>query len=125
MTRFLRLACRRIQPKPPRECGENSVFPTARLSLGRGANTGEELRNAKRYLAGTDAKRVGLLTSAWHMPRALRHAERNGLKVVPIPADFWTDHPPEPLLFSLVPSAEAIAFTHRAILEYLAMAVGR
>ena len=99
-------------------------IPDSAIVRGRGANTGEELQNAKRYLAGTDAKRVGLLTSAWHMPRARRHAERNGLKVEPVPADFWTDRPPEPLLFSLVPSAEAIAFTHRAILEYLAMAVG-
>ena len=54
-------------------------IPDSAIVMGRGANTGEELQNAKRYLTDADASRVGLLTSAWHMPRALRHAERNGL----------------------------------------------
>ncbi|MHB8902668.1 MAG: YdcF family protein, partial [Thermoguttaceae bacterium] len=33
-------------------------------------------------------KRLGLVTSAWHMKRALRLARVNGLSLQPLPADF-------------------------------------
>ena len=65
-------------------------IPASDIVIGRGASTGEELLNVKRYMTESGARRVGLLTSAWHMRRALRHAEKNGLSVVPVPADFWT-----------------------------------
>ena len=100
-------------------------IPAPHIVIGRGASTGEELLNVKRYMTESGARRIGLLTSAWHMRRALRHAEKNGLSVVPVPADFWSSEEPGPMLFALVPSADALGGTHRAMLEYLALAVRR
>lgn len=61
-------------------------------------DTADEVR-ALRALVG-DAP-VALVTSAWHMPRAMALAEHAGLRAVPCPADFvcrpqarpeWTDY---------------------------------
>ena len=44
------------------------------------------MRSLAEILDGS--QRVGLITSAWHMPRALRLARANGLNPIPVPADF-------------------------------------
>ncbi len=47
-------------------------------------NTEEEAKMIKAL----GAKKILLVTSAWHMPRARRLFERRGFEVVPCPADF-------------------------------------
>ncbi len=52
-------------------------------------NTYENSRFTERLLAGTGkGKRVLLVTSAWHLPRALGNFSKTGLEVVPAPCDF-------------------------------------
>lgn len=94
-----------------------------------GINTSDEMRHLAAALPGNS--RVGLITSAWHMPRALRLARAQGLTLAPVPADFMTpldvDQAPGPgqILMALIPNSESLSGTRTALKEYLALAVGR
>ena len=70
-------------------------------------------------------ERVGLVTSAWHMSRALRLARAQGLHLVPLPADFITEYQIVATPLSLIPTSEAAADTRLLLREYLARVVGR
>lgn len=107
----------------------------------KGNNTSEEMKSLKKWLADqenvdnqpsglTSASgeprrlRVGIITSAWHMTRALRLAKANGLEVVPVPADFLS----EPFIPSpnwIVPGGYQLNITSLYIKENLAKIVGR
>lgn len=68
--------------------------------------------------------RVGLITSAWHLRRAMALAEAAELELVPLPADFrglpgWDG------LDSLIPQGAAFELVTRAAWEWLGVATGR
>lgn len=65
--------------------------------------------------------RIVLVTSAWHMRRALATFRATGLTVVPAPADHQGFHDPFTLL-SVLPDAEALRDTTRAVHEVLGLA---
>lgn len=96
--------------------------PADRIQKAGGRNTLEEMRDLATALPND--QRIGLVTSAWHLPRALRRAEAVGLQVTPVPADFalsagkWT-------LLHVIPCEGGFHHTSRAIIEYLGMLVGR
>jgi uncharacterized SAM-binding protein YcdF (DUF218 family) len=54
--------------------------------------------------------RLGLVTSAWHLPRAMNLARRQGVEIVPLPADFrgFLPHPGIPYL---APQIEGLSAT--------------
>jgi uncharacterized SAM-binding protein YcdF (DUF218 family) len=94
-----------------------------------GRNTAEEMATLGQRFAGTD-QRVGLLTSAWHLPRAMRLAHRNGLEPIPLPADFASrpgGNAPTTaaIVLSLIPQADNMSLTTRMCKEYLAALAGR
>ena len=99
--------------------------PSANVVQLPGKNTSEEMQNLKIWLeANPQHGQIGILTSAWHLTRALRLAESNGLELVPVPADFLTmPFGPSPNL--VVPSSDCMDVSKRAIKEYLARVVGR
>lgn len=68
--------------------------------------------------------RVGLVTSAWHMRRAMRLAATNDLDATPLPADFRGGGGFDGLI-SLIPSGFGARDVHRASWEYLGAAVHR
>lgn len=90
-----------------------------------GDNTSEEMKNLSQWLTThPDVKRVGILTSAWHLNRALRLAAKAGINATPIPADFHSQF----ATFSadwIIPSAANLNQSSLAIKEYLAAIVGR
>jgi uncharacterized SAM-binding protein YcdF (DUF218 family) len=95
-------------------------LPAADLaSTGRVRNTAEEARALAALLPPSSS--VVLVTSAFHMPRARRLLERQGLQVLPYPVDFqargaWAGHPlADPLLF--IPSAKGLEDSSRALRE--------
>ena len=91
-----------------------------------GINTADEMAKIARFLEVTELphSRIGLVTSAWHMPRAIRLATERGLELTPLPADFHTGpFVPGPDL--LVPTGDNLAVSARAIKEWLAGWVGR
>ena len=95
-----------------------------------GENTTQEMQHLKRFLDSppdglADTGGIGLITSAFHMPRALRLAGENGLELVPLPCSFRSDVPTDFRFRELVPSLEAGIKMRMAIKERLAAVVGR
>ncbi len=68
--------------------------------------------------------RIVLVTSAFHMARAVYCFERNGLEVVPAPADYLTDYS-KPTVLSYLPDARPLCATFLAVREYAALLVYR
>ena len=86
-------------------------------------NTAEEAA----LIAGRGFKRIMLVTSAWHMPRAKMLIERAGLEVVEAPCDYEmhyaAEEPVRPRDF--FPSAEALVRNTCAVKEWVARALYR
>jgi uncharacterized SAM-binding protein YcdF (DUF218 family) len=92
-----------------------------------GRNTREEARNLHELIsndASLNGARIGLLTSAWHLPRALRLAKKAGLDVEGIPADFRSREPSN-ALFKFLPDADSLRNSSLALKEYLARLAGQ
>jgi uncharacterized SAM-binding protein YcdF (DUF218 family) len=91
----------------------------------QGENTSEEMANLKKWIDKTDsAGRVGILTSAWHLPRAIRLAKSHNLEVHPVPANFISG-PFSASPHMVVPGAQHLMLTSKLLKEYLARLVGR
>ena len=88
-----------------------------------GVNTVHEMKNLANTIQPDE--RVGLITSAWHMRRALRLASGQGLSFVPLPADFMTNYEITATPPDLIPNSQAAATTNLLLREYLARVVGR
>lgn len=91
----------------------------------KGENSSQEMANLKTWIDQFGAGgRVGILTSAWHLPRAIRLAESKGLEVHPIPSDFVSGpFAPSPRL--VIPSGGNLMRTGQMLKEYLARVVAR
>lgn len=96
-------------------------------------NTAQEAYAVREALAGLSAERgeraLGegrsflLVTSASHMPRAVRHFERAGLTPVAAPTHFLADREASNRLNYWIPSAENLRKTERAVYERLGLLV--
>ena len=110
------------------------AVPRAAVRLVDGTTTSEELRSLAAAAAAAEAEgrpwgRIGLVSSAWHLPRAVRLAGAAGLlgkpgcEVVPLPADslatLSTTAP------RWIPEADSLAVTERCLREWLARLVAR
>ena len=98
------------------------------------ANTYENAVETRAILKGQGVSRVILITSASHMPRAYAVFAKTGLDVTPAPADFlvtqedWAYYTQPDLmvqLFNLLPTADNLAGTTRALKEYIGIATYR
>lgn len=92
------------------------------LEVSEPRNTSEELA-AVAKLAGEhpEWKRIGICTSASHLPRALDEAKAQGLEMIPVPSDFRSG----PMIFSpmyLVPQGRGFRDVQAAIWEFLGRA---
>jgi uncharacterized SAM-binding protein YcdF (DUF218 family) len=90
-----------------------------------GQNTYQEFERISHFLRDAgENPRIGLITSATHLPRAMRLARAHGLDPVPLPADFERERiGPDIRLF--VPSADGFRRSSRSCKEILAGLVGR
>ncbi|MFN3200458.1 MAG: YdcF family protein [Bradymonadia bacterium] len=94
------------------------------LDLARARNTKEEIAELAKRMRAEGWTRVGLITSAWHLRRAMKQAQRNQITLVPIPADIRGSLPPiQPA--TLIPNGFGFRTTTRACWELLGAAVGR
>lgn len=88
-----------------------------------GRTTAEEMKIlADRF---EDDSRVGLITSAWHLPRAERLANAEGFYPRPVASNFGSPPDMRPAVGDLFPSAQAAEAISRVVKEWLAGAVGR
>ncbi len=86
--------------------------------------TCEEVRALARLAHEAGWRRVGIVTSAWHLRRAMALARREGLPAVAIPADFrgtWSERG----IRSLVPQADGLLLEQRFWWEVLGRLAGR
>ncbi|MCA9057449.1 MAG: YdcF family protein [Planctomycetaceae bacterium] len=94
-----------------------------------GENSKEELQLlAKRFPAGTAS--IGLVTSAWHMPRVERLARRAGLEFIPLPADFRSAPDIQPTtipqkIAAVIPGGDAFQQNGAFVKELIAELAGR
>ena len=86
--------------------------------------TRDEIQAYGRLMVQEDWHRVGLLSSAWHLPRAMALAKRAGLEVLPIPSDA-RGRVHRFQLWHLVPQEEGFQKTQLACWEMLGRLVGR
>lgn len=113
----------------PREEATNILIglsvPKESILQMKGNNTFEEMTNLKAWIAENNIEgRVGVITSAWHLPRTLRLAESNGLSLEPIPANFISEtYSANPGI--VIPTPDNISITSRILKELLAGWVGR
>lgn len=90
-----------------------------------GENTYQEMQSLKKWMAEhPDAQRIGIITSAWHLERAMRLAAATGIEATPIPADFLSRFPTVSPDW-IIPSSDNLDHSTLAIKEYLAALVGR
>ena len=103
--------------------------PDSSIELVGGRNTSEEMKHLAERFADSQ-QTIGLLTSAWHLPRATRLARRNGLNTLPLPADFRSSPPGVPptigqRIEGLIPNGGAFGSNWSFAKEYLGILIGR
>jgi uncharacterized SAM-binding protein YcdF (DUF218 family) len=88
-------------------------------------NTAGEARELKALMEKHGWRRVVLVTSAFHMPRAMMLMQREGVDVIPFPTDFHNHPGNVRTAMSFVPSADALRWTDVFIREVLGLAYYR
>lgn len=110
---------------PAEECAEiwqDLRMPDSAVTQLRGTNTQEEMRELLHAVEKHKWKRVGLVTSCWHMPRAMEHATSVGLELVPLPASVSRERPQWSFLFHTIPQAHGLQLHQIALKEIAGMA---
>jgi uncharacterized SAM-binding protein YcdF (DUF218 family) len=87
-------------------------------------NTKEELAAVADLMKARGWRRIGLVTSAWHLPRAMALARGHGIDVVALPSDYRGGRS-MPSMVYVVPSGTGFENVHLALWERLGRAVGR
>jgi len=110
--------------EPTRVIWRQLRIPDDAMTSMFGRNTREEIIALHGLVEERQWRRVGLITSAWHMRRAMRLARTHEVAVDPLPADFrggevtWSS-------LSLIPDGGSMRDIQFGVKELLAMAVGR
>jgi vancomycin permeability regulator SanA len=101
--------------------------PDARISLNFGLNTSEEFDSLQAALANSDSQsitKVGIITAASHLPRAMQLARDRGLDPIPIPASF-SMMPYQPAPDLVIPSGGNLSAFQSFVHEQLGRLLGR
>lgn len=96
-------------------------------------NTYQNAVNVRQIIKTRGIRTILLVTSAMHMPRSLQIFRRQGIEAIPAPTDFLVTQQEigEPnssfqaTLLSLLPDADRLDKTTRALKEYIGMVVYR
>jgi uncharacterized SAM-binding protein YcdF (DUF218 family) len=82
-------------------------------------DTKENAQEVKKLCERLGCRRVVLVTSAYHMKRAVFTFQKAGLEVIPYPTDFKRDMRYN--LYSLLPKMSVFADSYKALREYLGL----
>jgi uncharacterized SAM-binding protein YcdF (DUF218 family) len=88
------------------------------VSEGQSINTIENIRDVHRIVGD---KRVALVTSAYHMPRALQIAAHERLAVAAFPTDYRAIRQARPFWENWIPSVDALSTSTLALKETIAI----
>ena len=87
-------------------------------------NTKQEIAAIKPLIEAAKWKRVGVISSGWHMRRVMKLAEHVELDLIPAPRRFtgsWINISAQ----NIIPQAYGVLATQTALKEYLGALVGR
>mgnify|MGYP001033743441 FL=1 len=100
---------------------------SAVLTTNRVVNTAEEAIAIRRMLNTSNSpSKILLVTSAFHMKRAKKQFERQGLLVHPFPVDFkTTKSSPWQSPYQWIPNAQSLNRSSQALREFLGRAIYR
>jgi uncharacterized SAM-binding protein YcdF (DUF218 family) len=90
-----------------------------------GQNTSSEMAALKTHPEWWQDGRCAILTSAFHMPRAMKLAERAGVKVVPIAADFRGGGDGPLTLNAFMPNVSELQRVQTIWKEWIALRISR
>lgn len=93
----------------------------SRLSTPR--TTSEEIRAYKELIAAKSWKRVGVCSSAWHLRRVEKLCRKEGVAMIPVPADFLSSPLPWTPMYA-VPQSRGFQNVQKAMWEFLGSATG-
>ena len=102
---------------------EWGVPKQAILFEGESRNTHENAVYTREILEARSFDRVLLVTSAFHMPRALPTFRAAGINAWPAPTDINVVNYQQPLLLNYLPSANALASSSNVLREYLGILI--
>lgn len=92
--------------------------PASRVAvIGAVGNTADEAGQLRRYREQHGLKRVILVTSAWHLPRAMRQFRGAGVEILPFPVDYRTLPNRTFPYLDYLPTAGALEKTELALRE--------
>jgi len=100
------------------------VPAAAVLQWPEGTTTSAEIMRLAREAPARGWSHIGLVSSAWHLPRALRLCREAHLAVTPLPCDYRGQAVPWSVVW-LVPHAKACERINDAAWEYLAALADR
>lgn len=98
--------------------------PTDSISELPGQNTSSEMASLKEHPEYWQDKRCAILTSAFHLPRAMRLAERAGVRASPIAADYRSDFSPL-TVNDFLPVANGLVNLQMIFKEWIALRISR
>ncbi|WP_027417635.1 YdcF family protein [Aneurinibacillus terranovensis] len=91
------------------------------LTDNKSLNTAENARYTKLLLQKYHFTRAVLITSAFHMERAVRNFAKDGIRVIPYPTDYKSDIHPGVYTNRFAPSSDALSKVAIAVKEYIGM----
>lgn len=94
------------------------IPPAAIERLSTPRTTSEEIRAYKQLIATHSWKRVGVCSSAWHLRRVEKLCRKEGVEMVPVPADFLSSPLPWTPMYA-VPQARGFQNVQKALWELL------
>ena len=97
---------------------------TAIIRLSEPRTTAEEIRAYQKLIAAKSWQRVGVCSSAWHLRRVGQICRKEGVAMIPVPADFLSSPLPWTPMYA-VPQARGFQNVQKALWEYLGGIIGR
>ena len=88
-------------------------------------NTRENALNGAKLIREADCHSSLLVTSAWHMPRAVAAFENVGIPVFPVSVDVMGAQGQGRLMMGWIPQVDALAATSQALMEWMGIWVYR
>ena len=85
--------------------------------LGKVGNTADEARELAQFAQANGLKRVLLVTSAWHMPRAMRQFRKAGVEVLAFPVDYRFEPQRALPYMDYLPGTDGLKLTEMALRE--------
>lgn len=104
---------------------EDMGVATASTTTLPGANTSQEMAAYAKLARSKGWRRMGLVSSAWHLPRAMALADRHGLELTALPADHRSGPELDLHPLWLIPQRTGFELVEIAVWENIGRWVGR